>query len=650
MHADVHALQFDPFNSNILYAGTDGGLFKIDLSVSPWAITPLNDSIIAGQLYNVGPHPIGTNSPSTDALTFLAGLQDDGTTLSQPSPTAQPTPALQWNEVDTGDGAFATFDANSPTNAYHDFLTVGGTPQVNYSTSGGAAGSWNLVNNLVLGSNDLGPVPFAPIASDPSVGLSLLLGSFSVYSSTNGMSTWTQQTTQDLTRGCTESNAPACGILDIEYAPSNHQRAYAVTAIPGSWTGNAPGGFYVWTTTHADLSTGATWTEITGNLRNNGKEQSYVMQPASLTVDPKNANRVYLALQNYGINGAATLYKATPNGASTNWAAVDGSAKGVNPIDAPVYKVLVDSTDPTSKHLLAGTAAGLFMSSDGGADWAPYNGGVIPPVPVLDIEQNSAGQVFVATHGAGAYRLAVPTYVGQGAAENECTGGSYCTVRVSAPSGVRNGDVLIVLVYNAGSSSITPLQGWNVLSFANIQGNPTSVTETLEACTNVYVDEYFSMFVHVYNSSDPASYSFTVPRWSTTECGGRWGEPTAFLLSYRGADQNSADYVLNGYIDNTNGTTITAPATTVPGTITLVDIFQGLNTESNEDSGIKATLSAPSGSPTLTAESPLKSLFALLDADAYTGPAGGTFGQYTVRVTGGYSGPSGVFQVLVPPL
>ena len=65
MHADVHALQFDPFNANTLYAGTDGGLFKIDLSVNPWGIAPLNNSVVAAQLYNIGPHPIGANSPST---------------------------------------------------------------------------------------------------------------------------------------------------------------------------------------------------------------------------------------------------------------------------------------------------------------------------------------------------------------------------------------------------------------------------------------------------------------------------------------------------------------------------------------------------------------------------------------------------------
>ena len=142
------------------------------------------------------------------------------------------------------------------------------------------------------------------------------------------------------------------------------------------------------------------------------------MQPSALTVDPADANIVYLSLQNYSINGAATLYKATANGSSTTWSAVDGSASGVAAINGPVYKVLVDKADSASKHLLAGTASGLYKSSDGGSNWAVYDNGIVPNVPVLDLEQNSSGQIFVATHGAGAYELSVPFFVGSARAES----------------------------------------------------------------------------------------------------------------------------------------------------------------------------------------------------------------------------------------
>jgi hypothetical protein len=47
----------------------------------------------------------------------------------------------------------------------------------------------------------------------------------------------------------------------------------------------------------------------------------------------------------------------------------------------------------------------VFQSTDGGETWAAFNLGVIPAVPVYDIEQNDNGVIYVGTHGRGAYQL-----------------------------------------------------------------------------------------------------------------------------------------------------------------------------------------------------------------------------------------------------
>jgi len=47
----------------------------------------------------------------------------------------------------------------------------------------------------------------------------------------------------------------------------------------------------------------------------------------------------------------------------------------------------------------------VFQSTDGGETWAPFNLGVIPAVPVYDIQQNDNGVIYVGTHGRGAYQL-----------------------------------------------------------------------------------------------------------------------------------------------------------------------------------------------------------------------------------------------------
>ena len=83
--------------------------------------------------------------------------------------------------------------------------------------------------------------------------------------------------------------------------------------------------------------------------------------------------------------------------------------------DVPVLKLLVDSTDnsgscggnPCSNSIYAGTDIGVFHSANGGTSWQPFNLGVLPAVPVYDIEQNPSGVIFIGTHGRGAFRLGV---------------------------------------------------------------------------------------------------------------------------------------------------------------------------------------------------------------------------------------------------
>ncbi|HSR56743.1 MAG TPA: choice-of-anchor D domain-containing protein [Candidatus Binataceae bacterium] len=54
----------------------------------------------------------------------------------------------------------------------------------------------------------------------------------------------------------------------------------------------------------------------------------------------------------------------------------------------------------------------MFRSTDGGQNWASFGQGVIPAVPVFDLQQNFNGLVFAGTHGRGIYSLqetAAPT-------------------------------------------------------------------------------------------------------------------------------------------------------------------------------------------------------------------------------------------------
>ena len=71
-HADQHAAIVDPFNSDFLYVGNDGGFFSFDVDKEIW--TALNFGFSAGQIQVVGPHP-------SDNRRLIAGFQDNGTMI-----------------------------------------------------------------------------------------------------------------------------------------------------------------------------------------------------------------------------------------------------------------------------------------------------------------------------------------------------------------------------------------------------------------------------------------------------------------------------------------------------------------------------------------------------------------------------------------
>ena len=51
-------------------------------------------------------------------------------------------------------------------------------------------------------------------------------------------------------------------------------------------------------------------------------------------------------------------------------------------------RVLVDSADTTGGTVYAATDIGVFQSTNGDTDWAPFNLGTLQAAPVFDIEEN----------------------------------------------------------------------------------------------------------------------------------------------------------------------------------------------------------------------------------------------------------------------
>ncbi len=128
---------------------------------------------------------------------------------------------------------------------------------------------------------------------------------------------------------------------------------------------------------------GASWQETGGAVTAN-----------ALAIDPTNALTVYAATSRSG-------FSLSTDGGGT-WAFSNtGLGSGAAPLT--VYSIAIDPRIP--QRLYAGTASGLFRSSDGGTGWTPAGSGIGPrTVLSLAIDPHDANFVYAGTAGAGVFR------------------------------------------------------------------------------------------------------------------------------------------------------------------------------------------------------------------------------------------------------
>lgn len=649
-HTDQHAAQFDSFN-NTLLVGNDGGVYSYNLSARAW--TGLNSTISAGQLQSIG--PLALSSGLDNSQQAIAGFQDNGT--QQP-----PTPGtnVPWSAVssadgggvlngpvpyESGDAGFTMFAPGSSTYAYHVFPFAG----VSASTNGGATWNQNAQSaalQSVMGGEVAGFYP--PIAVDPVNPQVVTYGAHHTFTTSNAMTSWSAGPS-DLTNPPTGATCAAtdatCALQDLEIAGNA-----TGPCPPGSLCG--PLGYrtgeFTWSLSKKSAAVNPLiYYGFFGWTQTGVPSDANLTQPTgifALGAPPAGSNtsaseKALLTLSGFKAGSSGTgisshIYLTTNSGST--WTATDGSG-GASPLpDVPVLAILADKTDASGNSLLAGTDAGLFSSTDGGATWHNFNTGVISHVPVFDIKQNEQGAIFVATHGRGAYRLS-PVARFAGDTEIPDTEQMSCspyttTITVDPPTGVKNGDVLIMPIEagmeTAGSVPTLP-SGWSLVGFSN-QNGALTINSTENQCGFFATT---SLAMHVYSSTDTTPYSFSAsitPLPDTCHPGFCFfGELGAILLSYRGADTKTGDYTAYAY-PNSLATFSTTGAVTVGKFVNLLNVFTGENEQ--DDTNSCEQFSVITGSPTLVDETgPTPSCDALpfMAADVWSGASGGTFGPYS---------------------
>jgi hypothetical protein len=362
LHVDTHAITVSPSNTQIIYYGSDGGIYKSINGGTNW--TSLNNSTFAAtQFESIAIHPTLRNYT-------LGGTQDNGTEFLTNDGTT-------WVNSDGGDGGNVVIDQNATTAtnvvSYHTYYNQTNN-QIGFARAltTVANGDPNWFDFLGCGGTANGiactdsTLFYAPMVGGPGTPNSLYFGTNKLYRSGDQGTTMT---------AVSQTFATTVSAIGISKQDDN------VRLI--------------------GLSNGTVFATATGSSTMTQMSASFPARYVGRTaIDPSNSNVGYVCFNGYGVAAGQHVWKTTNLSAATPTWTVAGN--GIP--DVPVNAFAVDPTN--SNNLYAGTDIGVYNSTDGGTTWNPMNNGQLPRVAVFDMAIQPTSKVLkIATHGRGIWEI-----------------------------------------------------------------------------------------------------------------------------------------------------------------------------------------------------------------------------------------------------
>jgi photosystem II stability/assembly factor-like uncharacterized protein len=372
-HGDFHDVWIDPENSNHVISGDDGGLwYSFDGANGWWRAQNLPVS----QFYHVA---VDMERP----YRVYGGLQDNSSWVGDSQYPGGITNS-RWENMYGGDGFWMFPDPTDP-----DYL---------YAESQG--GYIGRVNRKTLESRDIQPLPAynagklrynwnAPIHVGKSG--AVYLGSQFLFRTKDHGQTW-ERISPDLTTNDPEKQRQeeSGGVSVDNSSAEMHTTIYAISESPRNanliWAGTDDGNVQV------TRDGGKTWTNVVGNIKGLPKNAWVSSVEAGHFED----GTAYASFDThtFGIM-APYVYKTSDFGKT--WTPMVTPTSNVRGYSHVVKEDLVN------KNLLfVGTESGLWISIDGGSQWAQYKGGEFPNVAVRDMAIHPRdNDLVIATHGRG---------------------------------------------------------------------------------------------------------------------------------------------------------------------------------------------------------------------------------------------------------
>jgi photosystem II stability/assembly factor-like uncharacterized protein len=372
-HADHHALWIRPDNPDLLYTGTDGGLFISENRGVHWRFV---ENLPLSQFYRVA---VDMATP----YNVYGGLQDNACWYG-PSRAGGSIQNRHWRILCGGDG-FWTFEDPADSRFIYTEIQGGEAMRVDRRTletrkitpqepAGATKYRWNWNTPLVPSPNHKGRI---------------YIGAQYLFRSDDHGNSW-QQISPDLTTNdASKQQQELSGGVTIDNSSAEtHTTIYAIAESPKNgdliWVGTDDGQLQL------TRDGGRSWNNLSARVSGvpAGSWVSWV-EPS-----PHQPGTVWVAFDNH-TRGDMRTYVAKSTDFGQTWSPVESPQ-----LSGFAHVIRQDLVNP--ELLFLGTESGLFVSLDGGRAWARFTGGQFPPVPVRAIEIHPRDhELIIGTHGRG---------------------------------------------------------------------------------------------------------------------------------------------------------------------------------------------------------------------------------------------------------
>lgn len=374
-HSDYHTVWIDPSNTNQIYTGDDGGFWTSVDGGTRWARAW---NLPTAQFYHVS---VDNSNP----YHVYGGLQDNSTWIGDSSYPGGVSNS-RWENIFGGDGFWAFEDPADPDYIYAE-------------AQGGEIGR---VNRHTLSGRGIKPQPQynekklhfnwnTPIHMSPNEKGTIYIGAQFLFRSRDHGQSW-ERISPDLSTNDPEKQKQeeSGGITVDNSAAEMHTSIYSISESPKNgqliWAGTDDGNLQI------TRDGGKHWTNVVDKVPNLGKN-SWV---STVTASRFNEGTAYATFDRHTFGDMKPyVYKTTDFGST--WTPLVSDASGVT---GYAHVITEDTVD--SNLLFLGTEFGLWISVDGGRQWAQYKGSGFPAVAVRDIVvQARESDLVLATHGRG---------------------------------------------------------------------------------------------------------------------------------------------------------------------------------------------------------------------------------------------------------